>query len=84
MTFYVQNTDAAKPAHLTMDFYDTEGNLTCENTDTLSSLVSKGCWLPGIACLGPSWVGGAVVTSDADIVAVGRPNLGASITAYDG
>ncbi len=82
--FYVQNIDPDFAADLTIQFYDTEGSLSCEMSDSLPSLASKGYWLPALSCLGSSWVGGAVVSSSTDIVAVGRPHLGSEVTTYNG
>jgi hypothetical protein len=81
---YVQNVDAVNTADITLKFYDTSGNLTCTQTDSIPSLSSHGYWLPDLTCLGTSWVGGVVVTSNRNIVAVGRPHLGAAVTTYDG
>jgi hypothetical protein len=81
---YVQNVDAVNTADITLKFYDTTGNLTCTQTDSIPRLSSHGYWLPDLTCLGTSWVGGVVVTSNRNIVAVGRPHLGAAVTTYDG
>ena len=80
--FYVQNVGAS-PANISVKYYDLTGALTCTATDTVASLASKGYWLPG-TCVPANWVGGAVVTSDQDIVTVGRPHIGAQVTTYDG
>ena len=82
--FYVQNIDPTNPADITIKYYDTDGNLSCTMTDTIPRLSSHGYWLPFESCLPSSWVGGVVVTSSQNIVAVGRPHLGSSITAYNG
>ena len=84
---YVQNVDPANPANVTIKYYDLNGALTCTVTgETVAPLASNGYWLPGLsaACLPDGWVGGAVVTSDQPIVAVGRPHIGAQVTTYDG
>ena len=80
--FYVQNVSGSA-ANVTIKYYDLAGALTCTATDTLSALASKGYWLPG-TCVPAGWVGGAVITSDQDIVTVGRPHIGAQVTTYDG
>jgi len=83
--FYVQNVDGAD-ADITIKFYDSAGNLSCELSDSIAPLASSGWWVPGLAddCLPAGWVGGAVVTSAQDIVAVGRPHVGAQVTTYPG
>jgi len=81
---YVQNVNSSNPASVTMKYYDDKGNLTCTQTDSIPALASHGYWLPGISCLGSSWVGGVVITSDQPIVTVGRPHIGAEVTTYNG
>ena len=80
--FYVQNVGASL-ANITIKYYKTDGTLTCTVTDTVTALASKGYWLPS-TCVPANWVGGAVVTSDQPIVAVGRPHIGAQVTTYAG
>jgi hypothetical protein len=82
--FYVQNIDPINTANITMYFYDTTGTLSCTQTDSIPLLSSHGYWLPSITCLGTSWVGSVKVTSDRNIVAVGRPHIGSEITTYNG
>jgi hypothetical protein len=82
--FYVQNVDPSHTASITMKFYDSDGNLTCELPDTVAPLASKGYWIPNQSCLPDGWVGGAVVTSDYPIVTIGRPHVGAEVTSYSG
>ena len=81
---YVQNVDPGNTANITIRFYDNTGAETCSQGDTIAPLASKGYWLPGIACLGTSWVGGVKVESDQNIVAVGRPHVGSQVLAYNG
>jgi hypothetical protein len=85
---YIQNVDPdpAHTAHITIDYYDASGNLSCSRTGgTVAPLSSNGYWMPGEACLPQGWVGAAVVrSSDYPIVAVGRPHIGAQVTAYNG
>ena len=81
---YVQNVDPSNTANITIHFYDSSGNETYSMTDTVSPLASKGYWLPSISALGASWVGGVKVESDRDIVAVGRPHIGAQVLTYNG
>jgi hypothetical protein len=87
---YVQNLNPNTTANITVKYYKTDGTLTCTDTDTVAPLASKGYWLPTLSaseCL-PSlpddWVGGAVITSDVDIVAIGRPHVGEQVTTYGG
>ncbi len=81
---YIQNVDLSNSANITINYYDTTGVLSCTKTDTIPKLSSHGYWLPSETCLPASWVGGAVVTSDYNIVAVGRPHIGSEITTYNG
>jgi hypothetical protein len=81
--FYLQNT-AGNDAHVTIKYYSNLGTLNCTQTDTISSLASKGYWVPSATCLPDGWVGGAVVTSDQPVVGVGRPHIGAQVTTYNG
>ncbi len=60
------------------------GTLSCTVPDTIAPLASKGYWVPAQSCLPAGWVGGAVVTSDYPIVAVGRPHVGAQVMTYNG
>ena len=80
---YVQNV-SGNSASVTMKYYDSNGSLTCTQNDTIPALASRGYWLPSLNCLGSSWVGGVIVTSDQSVVAVGRPHIGAEVTTYDG
>jgi hypothetical protein len=82
--FYVQNTDAVNSANVTIKFYDPNGVLNCTKPDTIPAMSSHGYWLPSETCLPDSWYGGVVVTSDRNIVAVGRPHIGSEITTYNG
>jgi hypothetical protein len=85
--FYVQNLNPSTTANLNIKYYDLAGTLTCTvTTETIAPLASKGYWLPTLsaACLPDGWVGGAVVTSNVDIVSIGRPHIGAQVTTYNG
>jgi subtilisin family serine protease len=84
---YVQNLDALNAANITIEYYDLAGNLTCTVTgETVAAHASNGYWLPSVsaACLPDGWIGGAVVSSDTNIVTVGRPHVGAQVTTYGG
>ncbi|MGE5376496.1 MAG: hypothetical protein ACM3XO_15670, partial [Bacteroidota bacterium] len=85
---YVQNVHASSLATVTIKYYDSEGILQCTKNDTIPALSSKGYWLPTETCnsgsLNDGFVGGAVVTSNQPIVAVGRPHVGSEIMTYDG
>lgn len=80
---YVQNTDAATPANIRINYYDTTGNLTCFVDDTVAALASKGYWLPSTPCLPSGWSGSAAITADTNIVAVGRPHIGEEVATYN-
>jgi len=86
--FYVQNVDESNTANVTIEYYDSNGNLNCTKADTIAPLASKGYWVPAATCdsgsLPAGWTGGVVVTSDQLIVGVGRPHIGTQITTYDG
>jgi hypothetical protein len=69
---------------VTITFYDNLGNETYALTDSINPLASKGYWLPAIAQLGISWVGGVRVVSDQEIVAIGRPHVGDQVMTYNG
>lgn len=81
---YVQNLDPTNTANLTFSYYDVSGNLMCSKNDTLNALSSKGYWLPAETCLPASWYGAVVVTSNRNIVAVGRPHIEGQVTTYNG
>jgi hypothetical protein len=81
---YIQNVDPNFPANITIKYYDNDGNLSCTTNDVITPLSSRGYWVPSESCLPLGWVGGVVVTSDRDIVAVGRPHIGSQITTYNG
>ncbi len=81
---YVQNLHASNTASISVKYYTTEGVLTCTVNDTIASRSSKGYWLPSVGCLPDGWVGGAVVTSNQNIVTVGRPHVGSEVMTYDG
>jgi hypothetical protein len=89
--FYVQNVDSANTANVTIKYHNSDtGALVCTDTDTIGPLASKGYWLPTLSaaqCL-PSglpdgWVGSIVITSDTNIVAVGRPHVGSEVMSYN-
>ena len=86
--FYIQNVHASNTANVTIKYYDSSGVLNCTKADTITSLASKGYWVPSATCdtgtLPMGWVGGVVVTSDQPIVAVGRPHVGAEVMTYNG
>jgi hypothetical protein len=82
--FYIQNVNDTRATNLTIRYYDSQGNLSCTQNDRVSPLASKGYWVPEQSCLPAGWVGGAVVTSDSSIVAVGRPHIEAQISTFPG
>jgi hypothetical protein len=82
--YYIQNIDASSAANITIKYYDSSGALNCTVNDTIAPLASKGYWLPNVACVPAGWVGGAVITSDRNIVTVDRIHIGNEIASYDG
>jgi hypothetical protein len=81
---YVQNNDGTTPADLTFDFYDSAGTLICSGTGTVAPWAVVGYWIPSTTCLPDGWAGGVVITSNVEIVAVGRPHIGTQVTTYNG
>jgi len=51
---------------------------------TLAAGAISSIWLPTVAGLPDGFVGGARIAATQDVIAVGRPHLGAEITAYNG
>lgn len=82
--FYLQNIDPTNTAHVSIEFYTQNGISIHTITDTIQPLASKGWWLPGVSGLPDGWVGSAVIRSDRDIVAVGRPHVGSEVMTYNG
>ena len=78
---YIQNTDAALAADITISYYDVNGVLTCTHPDSIPALSSHAYWSP-LECMPDGWFGAAVISSNRDIVAVARPNIGTQETAY--
>ena len=81
---YVQNMSPSNPANITIKFYDVTGAFSGQMTDTLQPLSATGYWIPNRDFLPYVWSGGAVVSSDQPIVAIGRPHIGSQVTAYNG
>lgn len=81
---YVQNVNPTTPANVTMDFYSSSGVLSCTVTTTLAPMAATGYWLPTAGCMPDGWAGSAVITSNTNVVAVGRPHIGNEVTAYPG
>jgi hypothetical protein len=80
----VQNVDPANAANVTLKFYNSNGTLTCMQTDSIPRLSSHGYWLPDQGCLGSSWQGSMKVESSLPVVAVGRHHNGGDVASYDG
>ncbi|MGD2027844.1 MAG: hypothetical protein PVI99_08510, partial [Anaerolineales bacterium] len=80
--FYIQNI-SGNPANISVKFYDVAGNFTCEYTDAveLPSNATRGYWTPALNCNdgnsfpGGGWAGSAEISTDVDVIAVGRPHL---------
>lgn len=47
---YIQNTNSASPANLTMRFFDTTGSLSCLKQALLPAGATVGYWLPDLTC----------------------------------
>lgn len=82
--FYVQNVDPTGAANISIEFYNQNGVSICSLNDVVQPLASKGWWTPGVNCLPSGWVGSAVVRSNRNIVAVGRPHVGSEVMTYNG
>ncbi len=82
--FYVQNVDPSGPANVSIEFYGQDGVAICSLDSVVQPLASKGWWTPGVSCLPSTWVGSAVVRSNRNIVAVGRPHVGNEVMTYNG
>jgi len=46
---YVQNTENSA-ASITVNFYDSNGNLSCVRNDTIPALSTLGFWIPTVTC----------------------------------
>jgi hypothetical protein len=82
--FYVQNIDPDGAANISIEFYNQNGVSVCLLNATVQPLASQGWWTPGVSCLPSGWVGSAVVRSNRNIVAVGRPHIGNEVMTYNG
>ncbi len=80
---YVQNLGDSS-ANLSIEFRNEAGSVVHTINESLAAKASKGYWLSSIAGLGASFVGGATVTSDQPMLAVGRPHIGAEVMTYNG
>jgi hypothetical protein len=86
---YLQNVsdgipDVTNPAQVTIEYVDNNGTVAATQNVTLAAGAISGIWLPSVPGLPDGFVGGARITADQNIIAVGRPHLGAEITAYNG
>ncbi len=80
---YLQNVGGSS-ADVTIEYVNEAGSVVATQNVTLNAGAISSIWLPGVAGLPDGFVGGARITSTQDIIAVGRPHLGAEITAYNG
>ncbi len=80
---YIQNQGDVS-ATLSIEFRKDDGAVVYTLNDTLDAKASKGYWLPSIAGLGTSFVGGAKVTSNQPVLAVGRPHISGEVMTYNG
>ncbi len=86
---YLQNVsdgipDVTNPAQVTIEYVDNNGTVAATQEMSLAAGAIGSIWLPSIPGLPDGFVGGARITADQDIIAVGRPHLGSEITAYNG
>ncbi len=82
--FYVQNIDPAHVANVSIEFYDQSGVSIHTITDSIQPFASKGWWLPSLSGLPNGWVGSAVINSNYNVVAIGRPHAGSEVMTYNG
>lgn len=47
---YLQNLSGSSTASVTLNFYNSNGELSCTRTESVSALSIKGLWLPGLTC----------------------------------
>jgi CSLREA domain-containing protein len=83
----IQNTDLLGSAAVNIKYYDSTGSPTCEDNFPIARLGVQSLWLPNVTCLPNNdngWVGGAVITADRPVAAVGRPHIGSQVTTYAG
>ncbi len=80
---YIQNQGDVS-ANLSIEFRRDDGTVAYTLTEPLAAKASKGYWLPSIPALGASFVGGAKVTSDQPVLAVGRPHISGEVMTYNG
>ncbi len=80
---YLQNVSGSS-ANVTIEYVDNAGAVAATQTISLNAGAISSIWLPGVAGLPDGFVGGARITADQNIIAVGRPHLGSEITAYNG
>jgi hypothetical protein len=80
---YLQNV-SGDSADVTIEYVDNNGAVAASQNVNLAAGAISSIWLPSVAGLPDGFVGGARITATQDVVAVGRPHLGAEITAYNG
>ncbi len=80
---YVQNI-SNNSASLTMQFINSNGAVVYTKNDTLGANASKGYWLPSEAGLPNGFAGGVKVTSNRNIIALGRPHINGQVMTYNG
>ena len=80
---YLQNVGSAN-ANITIEYLNSNGTLAATQNVTLNAGAISSLWLPSVPGLPNGFVGGARITANQNIIAVGRPHLGSEITAYNG
>ena len=80
---YLQNVSGAS-ADMSIEYVDNAGAVAATQNVTLAAGAISSIWLPSVVGLPDGFAGGARIAATQDVIAVGRPHLGAEITAYNG
>lgn len=82
---YIQNVTNS-PATVTISYRKNDGTQTCSETINLAARAAGRLWTPTQACIPDGWAGGVLITSNQDVVAVGRTHLlnTGEVAAYPG
>ncbi len=82
---YIQNvTDS--PATVTISYRQNDGTETCSDTLNLPARAAERIWMPTESCTPDGWAGGALITSNQNVVTVGRTHVLAKgeVASYPG
>jgi hypothetical protein len=82
---YVQNVTNS-PATVTISYRQNDGTETCSDTVNLPARAAGRIWMPTESCVPDGWAGGALITSNQNVVTVGRTHVLAKgeVTSYPG